>query len=209
MARKTSKPSASLKKRLSKTHVSKIIIAIAATAVVLGLGFLKNQFVAANVNGKQISRIELIRELEKKEGKRVLDNLITETLIVGEAEKRKVKVNDAEVDSEIKTLEKNLSGQGQNLDDLLIAQNFTRTELKKQVKMQLLVKKLVGEITVTDKEVTDYIEKNKDSIPQGSKENELKANVKDQLAQQKTNDKIQSLLSQLQKKAKIEYLLKF
>lgn len=208
MARKTSTKKKN-KFDFLKIRIKQFILPLIVVAVFLALGFLKNQFVAATVNGKQISRIELTRELEKKEGKRILDNLITETLILEAAEKKKIAVNDAEVDSEIKKLEKNLSGQGQNLDDLLVAQNFTRAELKKQVKMQLIVKKLVGEVKVIDKEVDDYLEQNKDSIPEDTNKEELKTSIKEQLIQQKTNDKIQLILSELQKKAKIEYLLKF
>lgn len=190
-------------------QLSNLILPIAVIVVVLLLGLLKNQFVAASVNGKQINRLELIRELEKKEGKRALENLISEELILQEAEKRNVSITNEEVDREIGTIEKTIKNQGQNLDDLLTLQGLTRQQLNDEVRVQLILKGLVGKTEVTDKEVEEYIEKNKESIPADAKMDEIKSQVKTQLEQDKVNQKIQSFVEDLRKNAKIEYLLKF
>lgn len=184
-----------------------LIPAIIVVAIIGLLGLFRNQFVVATVNGKQISRIELIRELEKKDGKTVLESLISKELVMQEAEKRKVSVSDSEVKSQVSKIEKSVSDQGQNLELLLAQQNMTRADLTEQIKIQALLKKMVGDIKVTDKEVADYLEQNKDSIPEGTKPEEIKAQVKEQLEQQKLNEKIQTFVADLQKKAKIENLL--
>ena len=50
-------------------------------------------------------------------------------------------------------------------------------EFKEQIRVQKLVEKLIGkDIKVTDKEIDDYIEKNKDSIPQDAKPEEVRRN---------------------------------
>ena len=187
-----------------------LLIPAAIIVVALLLFLLRGQLVVATVNGRQISRLNLIRELEKKDGKTVLESLITEQLISQEAEKRKITLLDAEINKEISTIEKSVAKQGQNLDLLLTQQGMTRSDLLKQVKIQLLLKKMVGQnIIVTDKEINDYIDKNKASLPSGTDPATLKPQIKTQLEQQKANEKIQKLISDLQSKAKIQYLLKF
>ena len=194
---------------LANIQLKKFVLPIVIVLVVLLLGLLKDQFVVASVNGKQINRIELIRELEKKEGKRALENLISEELILQEAKKGNISVTNEEVDREIETIEKNIKNQGQNLDDLLVLQGLTRQQLKEEVRIQIILKKLVGKLEVTDKEVEDYIEKNNESIPADANMDEIKSQVKTQLEQDKVNQKIQSLIEKLRKNAKIEYLHKF
>ena len=190
--------------------IKKLLIAIGLIVALIALGLLKEHFVVANVNGEQISRIELIRELEKTEGKRILDSLVIQTLIRQEAKKRNVSVTDENIQGEIAKIEKNISDQGQKLDDLLAVQNLTRKQLEEQIIIQILLQKMVGEnIQVTDIEVDDYIEKNKESLPEDANMDELKIDTKEQLKQQKINGKIQELIQKLQKEAKIDYLLKF
>lgn len=192
----------------SNIKVRTIIIGGIVVAVWILLGVFKNQFVAANVNGKQISKAQLIRELEKKEGRRTLDSLITETLILQEADKKGAKASEQEINDELKKIEKNLSDQGQNLDELLVAQNFTREELKKQITIQLVLKKMLGgETKISDKEIEEYIEKNKESVPEGQDMEEFKKQVRQQLEQQKGSDKVQEFIRKLEQNAKIEYYL--
>lgn len=195
--------------KLKSLRLKDFILPAVIILLIILLGLLKNQFVAASVNGKQINRLELIRELEKKEGKRALENLISEELILQEAEKRNVSVTNEEVDREIGTIEKTIKNQGQNLDDLLTLQGLTRQQLNDEVRVQLVLKRLVGKTEVTDKEVEEYIEKNKESIPADAKMDEIKSQVKTQLEQDKVNQKIQSFVEELRKNARIEYLLKF
>jgi parvulin-like peptidyl-prolyl isomerase len=201
--------SASKTNFLSNIRLKSLLLPLSVVAVVILLGFLKNQFVAAKVNGEQINRLELVRELEKKEGQRALENLISQRLIMQEAEKRKVNVSDEDVNLEVAEIEKNVKDQGQNLDDLLSLQGLTRKQLGEEVRMQLILRKLAGKVEVTDKEVDDYIEQNKEAIPQDANMEEIKTQVRAQLEQDKTNQKIQSLMDKLRKEAKIEYLLKF
>ena len=211
MAKKSKaiKSSVNLKNRLSKIELKNILTAVVVVIIVLVLGLLKNQFVAASVNGKQINRLELIRELEKREGKRALENLVSEELIMQEAKKKNINVSDEEINRELDVIEKSVTAQGQKLDDLLALQGLTRQQLGEEVKTQIILKKLVGKLEVTNKEVEDYIEKNKDSIPADAKMEEIKSQVKTQLEQDKVNQKIQSLVDELRKNARIEYLLKF
>lgn len=205
--------SSSIEKEISSLkNISKFnVILILAIIIIIGLLYsFRSVLVAATVNGTPISRISEIKEAEKQSGKQALNVLITKALVSQEAEKRKIVVSQDEIDSEVKKIQSNLEKQGQNLDQLLAAQGMTRNDLTDQIKLQKMVEKMVGQdVKVTDKEINDYIEQNKASIPENMKPDEVKVNVKKQLTQQKLNEKIQTFIESLQKKAKIDYLVKF
>lgn len=185
-----------------------IIIALVVFVIIALSFFLKNQLIVANVNGQPIYRLTLISELEKQGGKKVLDGLVTNTLILQEAKRRNITISDAETNLELKKIEENLKKQGQTLDQALILQGVTLQSVKKNIELNLIMKKLLeGKTSVSDKEVNDYIEKNKKSIPEDAKPEDTKNQVRQQLEQQKFQEKGQELVKSLQDKAKINYYL--
>lgn len=187
------------------TKNKKIVVSLAILIIALGLIItMKNQLIVAWVNGQPITRLELISELEKTSGKKTLDYLITKTLILQEANKQKVVVTDKEVNDQLKSLQENITKSGQNYQALLTAQGMTEVQLKEQIKIQKIVDKIVSkDISVSNTEVTDYINKNKDQLPKDIKPEELVTQVKNQLLQQKISDKTQAWLKALRDKAKI------
>lgn len=182
---------------------SYLITAAGIFIVLAALYLTRSWFVAATVNGQPISRVAVIRELEKSGGANALNTLVTKTLIAQEARKKHITVSNADVDAEIKTIEKRLSTQGQKLTDALTSANMSMNDLKDQVRYQKMLEKMVGNVTVTDKEVADYIEQNKASLPQGTDQSTLKTQVKESLRQQKLNDKIQPFVQNLQSQARV------
>ncbi|QQG43893.1 MAG: SurA N-terminal domain-containing protein [Candidatus Roizmanbacteria bacterium] len=181
------------------------LVVLIIIAVLLGLLFyFKGLFIAAIVNGQPISRLEVIKELEKQGGQRTLESLITKNLILQEARKNKINISSKELDEEIKKIESQVSKQGQNLDQLMAAQGITRDLLKEQIRVQKIIEKILGnKITVTDKEVDDYIQNNKQSLPENLQGDELKKNIKQQLQQQKLSTAFQQWMEQARKDAKI------
>lgn len=196
-------PKAAKPRQALQVKRSYIIIAAVVFVLLAALYLTRSWFIAATVNGQPISRLAVIKELEKSGGANALNTLVTKTLIAQEARKKHVSVSDAEVDKEIKNIEKRLSGQGQKLSDALTSANMSMSDLRDQVRYQKLLEKMVGPVTITDKEVNDYIEQNKASLPQGTDEATLKAQVKDSLSQQKLNDKIQPFVQNLQSQAHV------
>jgi parvulin-like peptidyl-prolyl isomerase len=186
--------------------VRKAYIALVIVILLLGaaLYYFRGLFVAAVVNGQPISRWEVIRQTEQQSGKTTLDTLVRNTLIEQKAREANITVSDKEINDEITKLQGNLSKQGQNLDQVLTAQGMSKDDLKKLIRLDKLVAKMVGkDVTVSDKEVTDYIEKNKEALPQGADEATLKKQVADQLKQQKTNDKVRAWLADIEKQSKV------
>lgn len=176
--------------------------------MLLGVGsyYVKGFFVAAVVNGKPITRVALIKELQKQGGKQVLESMILKELLLQEAAKNKIVVTPADIQVEMKSLEGYIAAQGTTLDQFLQAQNITKKDLDEGLRIKIIQDKLVAnEATVTEAEVNSYIEQNKDALPKGQDMNELKAQIQKSLQQQKTQEASQALLTKLKAQAKILY----
>ena len=180
-----------------------LVIGLIVLVVVIAALLLRNQIIVATVNGQPISRLALIQELEKESGKKTLDTMITTALIYQEAGQKNATASDADVNAELKKVDDSLKKQGQDLNSALKAQGMTLDSLKDQIKIQLTLKKLLADkIKVTDKEVADYIQKNKDTLPKMD-DAQLKASVKSQLEQDKMNTAVNDFIQSLRAKAKI------
>lgn len=197
----------SIKGKLKKPRV---FIPLIIVILILVAFFFKGLFVVALVNGEPITRIAIIQELEKQGGKQTLSSLINQTLILQEARKKNVQVSQDEINAAAKKIEDSLKGQGQNLDTALAMQGMTKQDFLMQLRLRSLVEKLLADkIKVSDKEIADYIDKNKETIPAGMKEEEIKKNVTEQLKQQKLATESQTWLAELNKNAKINYLINY
>lgn len=185
---------------------------VGAAVVVLAVVVFacKGLFVAAVVNGQPISRLEVVSQLEKQNGKQALSDLVVNSLIFQEAQKRHIIVSQSDVDADIKTIQDQLKAQGVTLPDALAAKGLTQSDLVDQIKLQKLLDKMVGStVKVTDDDVQAYIDKNQSSLPQDLSEDDLKKQVKSQLEQQQLQDKTQAFVADLQKKAKIMYFVSY
>lgn len=196
--------------KLYKMNKAYVILAIVLVAIGLLAYKYRSLFVAATVNGQPISRIAVIKEAEKQSGKQTLSNLVRNTLIEQEAKKQNITVTDKEIDAEIKKVEGTLAKQGQKLDQVLALQGITKEDLRKLIRLDKIVGKLVGkDIKVTDKEIDEYVAKNQESLPQDQSEAQIRKSVKERLRQQQLNSKVQTWLESLQKKAKVQYFVQY
>lgn len=185
-------------------------IVLFTVALLALLYIFRGLFLAALVNGEPITRLSVVSESEKQGGKQILDNLVTRALILQEAKKQNITVPQEDIDKEIKKLETEFSQQGQKLADLLTARGMSKKDLEDQIRPRLIIEKILGkEVAVTDAEVADYLEKNKDLIPAGASSADTQKNVKEQLRQQKINEKFQPWVENLKKNSKINYFVTY
>lgn len=184
---------------------------IVAVIIILGaLAYVyKGLFIAATIDGSPISRLTIIRKLEKASGKSLLESLVVEKLIQNEANAKKIVVSNDEIDTEIKKIEDQVSTQGGTFDEVLSKQGMDRNDLKKQIILNKEIEKLLADkINVTDEEVDQYIKDNKISITE-SEEAATRDQIKDGLRNQKLNAQAQSLITDLKSKAKIQYFVNY
>lgn len=177
-----------------------IITALGVIAAVSLLGYLgyKNM-VLAWVDNTPITKLTLYKQLEEKYGKDFTEQLISEALILKEAEAKGVQVSETDIDAEIKKIE-DQQGGADKLKQAMDAQNVTMIQLRNQIKYKQMIDKSFGkDVTISDQEVNDYMEKNKEQIPpvenmQASESAKLKQQVADSLKAEKINKSFQDWL---------------
>lgn len=188
----------------------RLIISVIVILIAGSIFLYKKQFAAVTVNGETISKQQIIRELEKRGGKQVLNDLITQVLIAQEAKRKGIKMSDQEINAETKKVEATLVKQGQNLEQALQQQGMTKQDFTEQMQVRKMIEKMVGrDIEITDKELDEFIKQNQMFIPEATNSAEGRDNAREQLKQQKVKEKYQPWIADLQKKAKINYFVKY
>jgi foldase protein PrsA len=186
--------------RISKKVI--LIIGIIILVAMLGYQF-RGIFVAATVNGSPITRIEVIRALEKSGGKQALEGLVTQKVLADEIKRQGIIITDTEMATEMKRISDQVAAQGGTLDAALAAQGMTLADLTKQVTTQLQVEKMIAEkIKVTDAEVSAYITTNKLNIP-ADKVELARTQIMDQLKHEKVTKEGQAFVDGLRTAAHV------
>ena len=184
---------------------------IAGVVIVLALLFsCRGLFVAATVNGRPISRLALIHQLEQNSGKATLDMIVVQKLIDIEAKKRGVTVTREEIAAQVKTIEDQIVAQGATtLSALLTSRGMTQKDLEKQIITQKEVEKLIADKTiVTEAEVNEFIASQK-IILKKEEEAKVREQITEQLKQEKINTEGNALVESLRKSATISYFVDF
>jgi foldase protein PrsA len=182
----------------------RLLWVLMAIVLVIVLMVIKNPklLVAATVNNKPIMVWNLNSVLQKKFGSKILDQMIDEMLIKEEAKRLNVTVSNAEVQNKMTELENQVGGKDA-LGQLLLRQGMTNTDLSEQLSLKTLVDKmLVNKVKVTDKDVQDFIEKNKESLP-ATDAAEQKKYVESIITQQQLSDSFQKWYEELKSKTKV------
>lgn len=159
-----------------------LALALAGTLIVAGCG----EKLAAKVNGtgipmskveSRLNQVELINKnlFQGKDGERakreyrnkILDYLINEQLVRQEAVKQKIAVSDKEVDARFNSMVKASKKSLKDIEKILKDQGTSVAEFKDGLKTQMIAQKLFQKVTtgikVTDAQVKDYYEKNKET----------------------------------------------
>ena len=190
-------PPMGLKKNMTVTMI------VILTLVILGIiAVNKGYVITAIVEGKPIFRWQFVNALVSRFGTQTLETMISETLIDKEAQSMGLSVSQEEID---KKEEEILASFGGNvtLDEVLKYQGMTKSDFDGQVRLQLIVAKILSkDIVVTDEEVLAYIEQNKASMT-ASDEATLRVEAKSILTDQKVSEKVQPWFTELKAKAKV------
>lgn len=194
-----------------KVKPNKIGVLLVVLALLLGaLYYFKNIFIVATVNGKPISRLEIIKRLEQNGGKETLDNAITEVLVLQEGKKLNALATEADVNAEIAKIREEVKASNQTLEEVLKQQNISFKDFEARIKLQKTVEKILeAKSVVTEEEIKAFIEANKASIPEGTDEKELRTLVEQQLKSQKLGNEFQSWIEMVKAKSSINYLVKY
>lgn len=198
-----SKKIAAVKKASGKFLVPRYLLgAVLALAAALLLWQNKSLFVVAIVNGRPVPRMDLERRLIGRFADQTLEELVGETLIRQEAGKKGIRVAPAEVDAKVSEIEKTLEGKV-SLADALSQQGMTMDDLKRQLELQLLMEKLnADKLTISDGEVDEYLEKNKETLI-ATEAAAKREEARNALLSQKRSEVLQQFFTDLRSSAKI------
>jgi len=201
------RPSPAITVRINTKIVSSVVILL---VIVGALFYYKGVFVVALVNGSPISRLSVVQELEKQSGKQALDSIITKKLITDEANKKGVTVSGDEINAEIKKISDQIGKQGGTLQTALAQQGMTEDRLREQITLQKKIEKIIADkLAVSDAEADKYIQDNKVTPTKDQKPDDLRAQVKEQLKQQKFSQEADQWITTLKDKAKIQYFVTY
>lgn len=198
------------KNKKLQSFIDKELKYLLALILILGLIYTyKGSFILATVNGKIISRYSLIKELERQGKDLAVDSLISQELILQEAKRKKINITQKDLDKTVANVKKSLEGSQQTIDGFLASQNLTYKDFLKQVRMQLIIEKLVSkDIKISAEKIDKYLEDNKEFFPADLSEKEMRDSATSQLKQVELNAKVQELLNNLRNKANIKYFTK-
>ncbi|MDD2822647.1 MAG: SurA N-terminal domain-containing protein [Candidatus Daviesbacteria bacterium] len=180
-----------------------IYLAIVIIIIALIASYKKGLFIAATVNGAPITNLEVLKREDEQFHQTTVEKLIEEKLILGEAQKKGVKVTEAEIDAKIADIEKQVGGAAA-LDSLLTQQGQTRTGIRTQIKISLSLEKMYqNEASVSAEEITKFIEENKEQL-QSSTPAEMTKEATDYLRSQKLNQVFSQKFQEIKKAANIQ-----
>ncbi len=159
--------------------------------------------------------------METKEGEEVLDTyrdyvlekLIEEELILQEGEERGIKVNSKEIEERLSTIidrTEEVSSKKELLQKLKKDQR-TLHDLKKEIYRKLarekLKKRIVEDVSVSESEIRQYYEKNKDSFRDAGQNIPPLSEVKAQIREKLKKDRKDALWQKWVKKIKAEAII--
>jgi len=162
----------------------------------------KGWIVAAVVNGRPIFSWHVYNTLRNRYGQQTIEGLIGEELITSQARTQGVNVTDKEVQEKQKEVLSSL-GENVNLDEFLKFQGLTKEDFIHQLKIQLLVERLLTkDLTVSDADIEAYIASNAAYLS-ATDPGALKAEAKAAIINNTVSEKLQSWFSQLREKAAV------
>lgn len=149
-----------------------------APALVAGASFLAailagcGQRMALTVNGQTVSQDQFYQrcsdfsqgQLAPPVGLIVMDQSIKELLMSQEAKRLNLEPTEAEVNAQLDNIRKQMSASGQTLEQRLKQYGLPLAAIKDQIRLGLMQQKLITQgVTVTDKDVEQYYNQNKQS----------------------------------------------
>lgn len=180
----------------------KLIVGVLALLFVGLLAANKGFLVAAIVNGKPIYTWQLHSALRNRFGQQTLEGMIGEQLIADQAKASGITVTAKDVEAKQQEVLGSL-GADVKLDDLLKFQGLTKADFINQLKLQLLVERLLTkDLTITDADIAQYIATNAGTLT-ATDPAKLKLEASQAIKASIVNEKLQTWFTEVRQKAKV------
>lgn len=138
--------------------------------VVLVLGVVgcssKNKEIVGQIGDEVITKDELYDLLVGQNGAQMVEMLISERLVNLEAKKRGIDITDEQIQAELGEMIEDVGGEAM-FDQWLLYNAISKEEALDNIKTNIKIKELViDRITISQDEIKEYFEANKDKLSQ-------------------------------------------
>jgi hypothetical protein len=160
----------------------------------------------AVVGGQYLPVSMIDDQLRANYGSNGIDSVIQQQLILQEGARQHVNITDKQISDELAKI-KNSSGGQTSYSAQLKQLGISESLLQYQVRVQLTRESLLKDkIQVSDKEISDYYDQNKDSIDPGGKTglDALKSQIHQTLKQQKLDGATTDYVTSLRQRTHVE-----
>ena len=197
-----------VKKSNSKFITYLAIVILLGIALFLMAKKYRGLVIAGMVNTSPVTRMELQKVLVERYGKATLDDLIAQKLLQQLAKDNQVVVSNEDIEKETKSLEDRLGGK-EALQASMDRFGIDQKKLREEITLVILQKKLSSklfQVTIEDAEVTKYFNDNKALFDKKTFD-EVKADIRQTLTDQKLQEQFSTWFADQQKKAKIQVFI--
>jgi|GEM_PF-5630854 len=164
----------------------------------------KSLVVSAIVGRTPVFTWTLNKKVNSLYRQNVLNALIERTLVKNEAKKQGISVTDDEVNTEIDRIKSQIEATGGDLDSYLAMNGESYNDFVEDVSYNVIVEKLLlPKINISDQDIQDYFDQNTDLFDPGTKLEDVKDQIVQNLQYQQMQQQYSTLVSQLQANAKI------
>ncbi|TGE37325.1 foldase [Desulfosporosinus fructosivorans] len=148
--------------------IKTIYIGLFTLLLVVGIGigsvYATQNNIVAKVNGVEISETELQDFLLQQGGNDALDTLIQQSIIKQESEKQNIQVSEADIDKELATVKATFDSE-EAFNQALETNALTLDDLRKNIVTNIQILRLLeANKPITEEEIKQYFETNKDSL---------------------------------------------
>lgn len=191
---------------MTKKPMNSKLLGLLLIIVLIGLLTYKlgPKLVPAVIDNQLVTRFELWSRLEKSYGAQALDDMVNEKILDAAIAKSGVKVDQAKVDDQIKTLETQFAATG-GLDEALKQRGLSRKDLEGQIRTQLAVEILLADkITPSEADVKAQFEGGATTVYKDKSFDDAKAGIAEELKQAKLRDEFLVWFAEIKKIAKVK-----
>lgn len=163
----------------------------------------------AFINGQPISFSEILKIFDSNDNENAIDRIIAEKIIEYEAKKRNIKVTSDEISFEIKRIENEAVENGKTLLQLLKESDKTSRDLEKDVRLKIIIYKILSEdIELSEYEIDKFIKNNPDLYKNLSEE-ETRENVRRLLIDSVLQEKYNTWIKDARATSDIKYIINY
>lgn len=149
---------------ITKYSLFVLLILVIFVVIDFGVQYLNNDYSAAVVNGQRITEREYFYRLDQAYGNAIVSQLIEEELVKQEAEKEGVTATEEEIDGQLAEITEQVGGEEQ-LNLSLEAYNLTIEDLRRQIELDVLIKKMLEPtLEYTEEDVKAFFEEYSEAI---------------------------------------------